>query len=185
MADAFYSNKITKFFSIFLLFIVTCLPIYGSDSNLVKREIDDVAGEDVLVESLTPRTKAGMRAVECFDRLKKSHPDFIERRKDEGGTRECAFQQAYENTEIEVLIISAWKSLTSGEISDYERKVVAECSTKLAIVKIVDKIVCKGIPVVAMGLKAFRNAVQHEVIPMVVKKVGIEPWKSKHWAQFY
>lgn len=176
----YLKNLIIPFALFFVLGTHLCVAVSSIDNDLAEIKIDDAVGDDALVEPLTPRTKAGMRAVECYDKLQKSHPDYMARCKEEGGTREGAFEYAYEETKIEILIIAAWNVLTGVEPSAYESKIAKEFGAKWVIIKIVDKIVCKGVPVVAMGMKIFWDAAKHEVLPMV-KKAGLEPWKSKYW----
>jgi hypothetical protein len=123
-----------------------------------QEESDDEIEHDEGDGSLTPRSRAGNIALEHFDELP---PSYIEQH--ENITREDIFQAAYDNAEMHVVIEPAWKGLTKEPLSDYQAKVLKECGTKWAIGKVIDQVVCKGVPVFGLGLKSFRKVVKHEM----------------------
>jgi len=134
-----------------------------------------------MVPPPTPRTRAGLIAVRGFEQVERECPQLAEVWKGEGLTCESVFQSAYENTELHIVTAVAWKGLTGGEISDYERQVSAERGVVWAVGKTIDQAVFRGAPVVTkLCAKTFSKTLKQALAP-AVKKVGIEPWKSKYW----
>lgn len=151
----------------------------GLDDDAV--DVDDSAEEaidthdiDTMVPPPTPRTRDGLIAVRGFDQVERECPQLAETWKREGYTREIIFQDAYESAEVRVLIATAWKGLTGGELSAYERQVSAERGVVWAIGRTIDQAVFRGTPVVGkLCAKTFGKTLKQALAP-AVKKVGFE-----------